>query len=82
MVDAHADQVVALGVYMGGDVIIKRDITIGAFAQVVSVDPYFAVLVDAVEVEVELLALLGRRECKGFAVPADAGRQVAGATGP
>ncbi len=65
-----------------GQLILKRDEPIGTFAQRMTVDPDFAVIIDPIEVNIHVLAFLHGRDLECFAVPADASRQISGAAGP
>ena len=54
------------------EIVGEGDVAIGALAQILAVDPHFAVLIDAVELDDDR-AVLGRLgQAEAFAIPADA----------
>ena len=56
---------------------MEGDIAEGALAEVLAIDPDFAVLVDAIEFDGDLAVLVDGGEAEVFAVPAHAGGGVA-----
>ena len=86
VVDADGQHVRAVELEVLGQIVGEADVAAGPLAERVAVDPDLAVLVDAVELDGDLLALAGRGQAKRLAIPADAGGQVgalvAGRFGP
>src|ERR1700721_3857797 len=68
---------------MRGEVIEKRNIPVRTFAQPLAIDPHIAILIDAVELDRELLVFVGVgvgiEQVEALAIPANASRQICAA---
>ena len=68
---------------MRREVIEKRNIPVRTFAQPLAVDPHIAILIDAVELDRELLVFVGVGvgigQVEALAIPANASRQICAA---
>src|SRR5208282_6821292 len=54
----------------------ERDEPIRTLTEIVAVDPDLAILVDAIELDSELLVLVGTGQVEAFSVPANTRRQI------
>src|ERR1700722_13448651 len=72
VVDADRNDIVSAEVQMIGELIDKRNVTIGPVAEMMAVNPNVAVLVDAVEFECNHFAAISRRGAELLAVPTNA----------
>jgi len=78
IVDAHGDDIrLAVGAQIGRQVVDEGDVAIGPQAQGMTVDPDFAALIDAVELDGDALSAPAAREGDRLAIPADTGDRVA-----
>ena len=65
--------VVAAILQVGTEIVTEADVTVGPLAQVLTVDPHLAELIDAVELEGYLSATVRFGNAEVFPVPADTG---------
>src|ERR1019366_6196250 len=72
VVHLDGDHVVA-GVEQRREIVREGDVAVGALAQILAVDPHFAVLIDAVELDDDDAVLVGLRHAEALAIPGDAG---------
>src|ERR1019366_7378688 len=75
VVDFDGDHVVA-GVEQRREIVREGDEAVGALAQILAVDPHFAVLIDAVELDDDDAVVVGLGHAEALAIPADAGRKA------
>lgn len=81
-IDADGDHVGrAAEVQVGCHVIFERDKTGRTRAKEMAVEPDLGVFIDTFEIDGDFLVAEVARKCERFAVPADAGGEVGGATG-
>jgi hypothetical protein len=61
---------------MRREIVGESDVAIGTLAQVLAVDPHFAVLIDAVELDDDGAVLVGIGHAEALAIPGDARGQA------
>jgi hypothetical protein len=58
------------------EIVGEGDVAVGTLAQILAVDPHFAVLIDTVELDKDGAVLVRLGQAKAFPIPADAGGKV------
>ena len=81
VIHADSNQGVGIEAELIGDVIGKRDITVGPVTQIIAVAPYPAVLIDAVKNQGNPFSFPLFFGADADTVPADSAGQIAGAAG-